>query len=113
MACVRKRRGKYVVDWRDGTGVRHWKSFDRKGEADAFRDKVGPEARQRLTPTVPATMTVGEYATHWQDLIRKTIKVRTLARYTEILTLHILPRFGPGRVQSLKRGAIICSWSRS
>ena len=45
MACVRKRRGKYVVDWRDGAGVRHWKSFDRKGDADAFRDKVGPEAR--------------------------------------------------------------------
>ena len=56
MACVSKRRGKYVVDWRDGAGVRHWRTFDRKGDADTFRDKVGPEARQRLAPTVPATV---------------------------------------------------------
>lgn len=33
MACVRRRRGKYVVDWRDGVGVRHWRSFDRKRDA--------------------------------------------------------------------------------
>ena len=50
MACGRMRRGKYVVDWRDGAGIRHWKTFDRKGEAETFRDKVGPDARQRLTP---------------------------------------------------------------
>ena len=43
MACVRKRRGKYVADWRDGAGVRHWKSFDKKGDADTFRDHVGPQ----------------------------------------------------------------------
>jgi len=53
MACVRKRRGKYVVDWRDGTGTRHWKTFDRKRDAESHRDKVGPEARQRVTPMTP------------------------------------------------------------
>ena len=106
MACVRKRRGKYVVDWRDGAGVRHWKSFDRKGEADTFRDKVGPEARQRLTPTIPATLTLQEYADHWKRLIGHTVKRRTLARYTEILTLHLLPRFEKVRVRDLDRGAV-------
>lgn len=55
--------------FRDGAGVRHWKTFDRKTEADAFRDKVGPEARQRLTPIVPATSTLAQYAEHWQRLI--------------------------------------------
>lgn len=40
MACVRRRRGKYVVDWRDGAGVRNWRTFDRKGDADAHRDTV-------------------------------------------------------------------------
>lgn len=24
MACIRKRRGKWVVDYRDGAGVRRW-----------------------------------------------------------------------------------------
>src|SRR6187455_1404250 len=106
MACVRKRRGKYVVDWRDRTGIRHWKTFDRKTDADAFRDKVGPEARQRLTPTVPANITTNDYADHWKRLIAHSIKPRTLARYDEILRLHILPRFGRVGVQKLNRGRI-------
>lgn len=106
MACVRKRRGKYVVDWRDGAGVRRWKTFDKKTDADAHRDKVGPEARQRLTSTVPASITLKDYAEHWKSLISHTIKPRTLARYSEILTLHILPQLGKLSVQKLERGRI-------
>ena len=106
MACVRKRRGKYVVDWRDRTGVRHWKTFDRKTDADAFRDKVGPEARQRLIPTLPASVTIKEYADHWTNLIAQSVKTRTLHRYNEILSLHLLPQFGKIRVQDLDRSRI-------
>src|SRR5215210_3789165 len=106
MACVRKRRGKYVVDWRDGTGVRHWKTFDRKGDADSFRDKIGPESRHRLSPTIPVISTLKEYAEHWKKLIGQTIKPRTLARYGEILTLHIMPQFEKVRVRDLDRGRI-------
>jgi integrase len=106
MACVRKRRGKWIVDWRDGAGLRHWKTFNKKGEADDFRDKVGPEARQRVTPTVPATSTVKEYAAHWQRLIGQTVKPRTRARYAEILDLHISPRYEKIRVRDLDRGRI-------
>src|SRR5215471_21535980 len=101
MACVRKRRGKFVVDWRDGAGVRHWKTFDRKSDADTFRDKVGPEVRQRLTPTIPATSTIPVYAEHWKRLIAQTVKPRTFDRYAEILTLHILPRFEKVRVRDM------------
>lgn len=103
MACVRKRRGKYVVDWRDGAGVRHWKSFDKKGDADTFRDQVGQEARQRVTPTIPVSSTMTEYAEHWKRFIGQTVKPRTLARYSEILTLHVLPQFGKLRVRDLNR----------
>ena len=106
MACVRKRRGKYVVDWRDGAGIRHWKTFDKKTDADAYRDKVGREARQRMTPTVQANSTVKEYADHWKRLIGQTVKQRTLVRYGEILELHILPRFEKARVRDLDRGRI-------
>ncbi len=106
MACVRKRRGKYVVDWRDGAAVRHWKTFDRKTDADTFRDKVGPEARHRLNPTVPTNITVEAYADHWKKLIGHSVKPRTLARYDEILAQHIFPRFGTVPVQNLDRGRI-------
>ncbi|MDH5499254.1 MAG: site-specific integrase [Nitrospira sp.] len=106
MACVRKRRGKYVVDWRDGAGVRHWKSFDKKGDADAFRDQVGLEARQRVSPTIPASSTMTEYAEHWKRLIAQTVKSRTLARYSEMMRLHVLPQFGKLRVRELNRGQL-------
>ncbi len=106
MACIRKRRGKYVVDWRDEAGVRRWRSFDRKSDADAFRDKVGPEARHRVTPAVPAAITLKDYADYWTLLIGHTVKRRTLARYTEILKLHWFPRFEKVRVRDLDRGRI-------
>ena len=40
MACIRKRRGSWVADWRDGAGVRHWKAFDTKREAEDFLDRA-------------------------------------------------------------------------
>jgi hypothetical protein len=91
---------------RDGTGVRRWKTFDKKADGDAHRDKVGPEARQRVTTTVPSTSTVTECAEHWKRLIGQTVKARTLARYSEVLTLHVLPRYGKLRVRDLSRGSI-------
>jgi integrase len=34
MACVRKRRGKWVADYRDSAGKRHWETFDTRKEAE-------------------------------------------------------------------------------
>jgi integrase len=67
---------------------------------------VGPEARQRLTPAVPASITIKDYADHWTLMIGHTVKRRTLARYTEILRLHVLPRFDKVRVHDLDRGRV-------
>jgi hypothetical protein len=35
VACVRKRRGKWVADYRHATGARSWETFDTKQEAEA------------------------------------------------------------------------------
>src|ERR1700682_1520985 len=35
MACVRKRRGKWVADYRDPTGKRHWETFRTRKAAEA------------------------------------------------------------------------------
>jgi len=90
----------------DGAGVRHWRSYDRKDNADAYHDKVGPDARQRLTSTVPAAITMQDHVNHWTLLISHTIKQRTLARYMEILGLHWLPSFAKVRVLDLDRERI-------
>lgn len=55
---------------------------------------------------MPASITLLNYVEHWKTLIQSAIKKRTLARYVEILTLHILPRFGTVRVRDLNRGHI-------
>jgi len=34
MACIRQRRGKWVLDYRDGAGRRRWETFETKGAAE-------------------------------------------------------------------------------
>ena len=34
MACVRKRRGMWVADYRDHSGKRHWETFETRKEAE-------------------------------------------------------------------------------
>src|ERR1700722_11332419 len=34
MACISKRRGRWVADYRDATGKRHWESYDTRKEAE-------------------------------------------------------------------------------
>ena len=33
MSCIKKRRGKWVVDWRDPQGRRHWETKEDKKAA--------------------------------------------------------------------------------
>ena len=46
MACIRKRRGQWVADYRDGGGVRRWRTFGTKRNAEDFLAKTIPEVRQ-------------------------------------------------------------------
>jgi len=59
MACYRKRRGKWVVDWRDSAGVRHWATCVTRDEAkDVLAEKIR-ESRQPV-PTGDPNMTLGQ-----------------------------------------------------
>ncbi len=55
MACIvkgekRGRPGKWLVDYRDSAGIRRWKTFSTKREAETFRDEASREARQPTRP---------------------------------------------------------------
>ena len=53
MACIRKRRGVWVLHYRDATNTRRTPSFDTKAAAEDHADRVGAFAhRGRRTPTV-------------------------------------------------------------
>ena len=75
-----------------------------------YRDASG--ARQRLTaPTKEAAenllsektpdpdITLSEYKDRWLEMIESEVKPRTLASYTQLLDLHIVPAFGRVRLR--------------
>ena len=111
MACIRKRRGRYVVDYRDAAGIRRWLTCETRREADAALARVLREAGQETRPTVDPAITVADYATHWLASIAAsvkagTLKPRTAAHYAAMLNRHLLPALGRRRVRDLDRGRV-------
>jgi len=106
MACVRKRRGKWVVDYRDAAGVRRWVTCETRREAEDVRDSKRREARQATRPVVDPDITVIAYAERWLGLLAVGVKPRTLTMYRSYLNLHLLPVFGATKVRQLAKGRI-------
>src|SRR2546422_10698630 len=99
MACVRKRRGKWVVDYGDAAGVRRWVTCETRREAEDVRDSKRREARQATRPVVDPDITVIAYAERWLGLLAVGVKPRTLTMYRSYLNLHLLPVFGATKVR--------------
>jgi len=106
MACVRKRRGKWVADWRDGAGLRRWKTFDTKQEAEDFLDIERPKTRQWSQPVVAANISLDTYTQHWLATIKSTVRESTADNYQQLLRDHLLPTFGTQPVRQIHRGRI-------
>ena len=100
MACVRKWRGKWVVDWRDDGGKRYI-------EARADKD----DAEQRLAEIIKGgkkpvnnKQTFKEYAEWWlENCAKGNIKDSTLAEYEAVLKNHVYPVFGSRPLTKITR----------
>jgi integrase len=106
MACVRKRRGRWGVDYRDGGGVRRWVTCPTRQDAEAVLAQRLMESRQASRSSVEPNITVGEYAERWLTVIGASLKPRTVESYAKNLDFHLLPRFRAVRVRNLQRGTI-------
>jgi len=106
MACVRKRRGKWVADYRDGAGCRHVPSFDTRREAEDFLSRAIPESRQVMKLAVDSNITMALYSERWLGLVQGHLKRRTLASYQHTLQLHILPELGSLKVRNVSRSHV-------
>jgi integrase len=106
MACIRKRRGKWVADWCDGGGVRHWTTFDTKREAEECLDRERQQSRQRTGCVAPASITVEAYSKRWLSLIQSVVKAGTYRRYEQLLKHHINSSIGGISVRHLHKGMI-------
>jgi integrase len=107
MACIRKRRGKWVIDWRDGSKkkrVRHWATFDRRDEADAKFSEITSKQKSAVHPN--ANILVKDCAEKFLKQCETTTKPRTVDSYRDNFRLYILPKFGDEKLCSLNRGQI-------
>lgn len=109
MACVRKRRGKWVFDYHEATPTglrRRTRSFAKKSDAEAAQDKHRREYRQARDLTVDPDITLYAYADRWLTQLTATCRRRTIDSYRGMLTVHIRPRFGTRKLRDISRGAL-------
>src|SRR5262245_53737496 len=106
MACIRKRRGKYVVDYRDGAGIRRWVTCETRRQAEDVLTERVREGRKATEPVVDSNITLNASAERWLTRIAATVKPRTQKGYAKTLRLHILPVLGTSRVRLLQKGRI-------
>jgi integrase len=93
MACARKYRGRWVVDWRDPSGKRF---------IEAVEDNTREAAKRRLAEILNSgeqsaskKSTFQDYANWWlENCVRGAIKESTYQEYVAILRNHVYPLFG-------------------
>jgi len=106
MACVRRRRGRWVVDYRDTSGQRRWVTCSTKRDAEKVLAEKLREAGQPTKAVVDMNITIADYAVRWLSLLENNVKPRTLRSYEENLRIHLLPLFGRMKLRLLARGRI-------
>jgi integrase len=106
MASIQKRRGRYMVNYRDALGRQRQPSFRTRREAEQFLATVLQSRQQRVTPAVDPEIKVEPYSVRWLTLVTPTLKPSTVGNYSQRLRVHIVPAFGPIKVRQLQRGQI-------
>src|SRR5436309_12876452 len=105
MACIRKRRGRWVVDYRDALGIRRWVTCETKREADeVLSEKIGQSRQGAQRPNAHTNITVERYAEPWLDQVAAKIATKTLASHRDPLRLHITPARRAIKVRRVHRG---------
>lgn len=100
MACVRKRRGRWVVDFRDRSGKRHWNTYDTKKQAD---DALA-DTRRDLRDGVycdPATLPTFEQVARDWLAVKRDHPASSFQFWTTQVERHFVPAFGALRIDQV------------
>lgn len=104
MACVRKRRGRWVVDYRDALGQRRWVTVD--GNRDDAEEELARIIKSGKQP-LNTKRTFQEYAEDWLSKYGKTnLKPSTYAEYEAVLKKHVFPIWGSKPFTKISREAM-------
>jgi hypothetical protein len=103
----------WVVDYVDGEGDRHIKTFERKKDADAEHAKIKIDVRQGVHTAPTKSVTVAEAGQNWTRRVEANgmrgkgpAEQGTLYQYRQHLNLHIAPRLGGIKLANLTRAGV-------
>ena len=100
MACVRKRRGRWVADFRDRSGKRHWQTYDTRKEADDALADVRRDLRDGVYCD-PATLPTFEQVARDWLAVKRDHPAATFQFWTTQVERHFLPAFGALRIDQV------------
>ncbi len=102
MACIRKRRGKWVLDYYDQFGKRHWETCETKKEAEQRLARILVEIGKGTYNPEKRTKTFKEVAETWYEMIVVPNKrPKTVRYYRNHLDNHLLPFFGDIKINRI------------
>jgi len=114
MACIRKRRGKWVADYRDQAGKRRWETYDTRKEAEQAMatSTVAMKNGRYVSPTDRRTLK--DAYDSWLRLcvegsdnkLGKPLRPATQAIYSMTWRVHLEERWGSLRLQHIDSEAI-------
>lgn len=100
MACVKRRRNRWVVDFRDQDGNRRWETYRTRDEANTALSKLVPALRQGTYRPPAELPTLKGVAAEW-FASKAGHRVSSQAGWQVHLDKHILPALGPLRIDQI------------
>ena len=89
----------WIIDYTDGQGHRHIKTFDRKKDADAFHATVKVDVRAGVHSST--RVTVAQAGAKWLEDGDGRLEAATLEAYAQHLRDHIVPYLGATKLSQL------------
>lgn len=84
----------WIVDYFDGAGDRHIRTFERKKDADAYRATVHVDVRKGTHVAPSKSATLADAADLWIKRVEADGRERTTVKQYREHVAHILPRLG-------------------
>jgi len=105
MACIKKRRGRWVLDYRDATGRRRWETV--QGNRDTAERRLAEIINTDKPASVDTRRTFREYAEDWMETYASTeIKESTRQEYAAVMKNHLIPALGSLPLAKIRRAHI-------
>lgn len=106
MACVKKRRGKWVLDYRDQNGVRRWETLKdgTRKDADALLAQRMQEVGRGDYRPIAEEKTFEELKDAYvKGHVEVNVRFATRKDYETLIALHLLPYFKGRKVRTITR----------